>query len=345
MSWKDIVKAKTGSKRGGSKPDRKKVLTKPKGSGTLHEDIKAFKEGKLEGTGPFDEKLSPEEIEEMKEFYALYPELDEYGFTNVLENPQWVKDLKKPDKPYTVAHHLNPEHDFLIRDLQQKMVNHLETLFLEFNLFLGSSGFETSRRDPENDPHFPKIPIKREGRFQQLKSFSNLFPLYSKLIKQLTWDDNWEKEANSEGFDVSKNILWGVKTIHYDVKERTGANVRHRTRERSSAFEYESEPAGQPSMVHVLVFMRGTIDFENLNYKFYTLKYTTGMERDIIPSGKVAQGRRESDYREISDENYRAYYRHMLNAAETDVLTISGEEPDSTIINKLRSFFGYYLRL
>ena len=71
MSWKDIVKAKTGSKRGGSKPDRKKVLTKPKGSGTLHEDIKAFKEGKLEGAGPFDEELSPEELEEMKELYAL----------------------------------------------------------------------------------------------------------------------------------------------------------------------------------------------------------------------------------------------------------------------------------
>lgn len=232
----------------------------------------------------------------------------------------------------------------LIQKLKERMVENVNNIFDEFEVFLDSSGFETHVLEPDtqtiNLENFVRVHYS-----DRPPRFNNLFPLYVDLIKQLKWDDAWMNEALSQGFDVSKNILWGVKTIEYDVKPRTGANVRRRSRERASAFEYETERAGKPSKVHVLIFMRGTVDFETLDYKFYTLKYTTAMEKDILPSSKTKQSIREEDYYKINLANYKAYYRHMLNGADTDVLTVSGDEPNSTIINKLQSFFGYYLRL
>lgn len=349
MSWEYIVKAKTGSKGGGSKPDRKKVLTKPENPTTLHEDIKAFKEGKLEDIRPIDDELLDEDIEEMQELYEKYPELadedfgDLYGWENISENPQWLASLKTP-KPYTMGDAATSQNNPLIEKLKGRMVDNVVDIFREFELFLESSGFETYIIEPDNQPirhNFQAI-----HQHSRPPTFDNLFPLYVKLIKQLKWDDEWMNDAQSQGFDVSKNVLWGVKTIEYDVKPRTGANVRRRIKEISSRYEYETEPAGKPSKVHVLIFMRGTIDFETLDYKFYTLKYTTAMEKDILPSSKTHQSMGpESSFYNISEFNYKAFFRNMLNGAETDVLTIGGDEPDSTIINKLKSFFGYYLRL
>jgi hypothetical protein len=382
MKWIDILKAKTHARGGGSKPKREKVLSKPEQGrmDQLGEDIRAYKRGleteqeesrydaydefeddwDYDGRGGF---ISEEDAEQ----WMTKPEMTA-SLGDVLDHPDYpgrikiqqamrdeVLDIYQDFRMYLrgngfstaieTANELDKEDysdEFKEEgDEVESIARSMKDHFYEWGDVIQRLDWNNKTEQNEN----AKIPalwavkeIEYEVQFATGKRDPNKYRWNRRGMRPSDPKTNVHVEPiinKPKKVKLNRNEKSRIKDLREQGMNQQADRIERTLLERKRIMAGNIQKP--KSKVYLLLYIKGIVT-DALDYEFYTLKYTTAFTKDALLQEKM------DPHINPKLEIKQGLHRNMLNASKTDVLEFPGEEETSNIINKLRRFFGYYIR-
>ena len=369
MSWKDIIKAKTHAKGGGTKGDRPKVHSKPE-QGRLDElgqDIKARKHGK---------EAEDWEAQLREEGYGdRDPWIDDETYDSWISREKPTGTRRMVDDP-----DINVGEQFAIgknkltdlaKEINNKLVSKLTSLgYISEELKPGQSNDELVRELNE-DRFSSRTQIGQWG--------GALFD--DETFQQFVGRFNRELLTTNYDFEPKHDITFFFKEMPYDIKRSTSKykGQSHRdargytelTTERflpkrsSKEKEYDerrrkirAQSESDPGKIYLLLACQFYVEWVNDNWTLTCnlFKFSTAFEKDRITEGRLSEVQdilAPSDKTDQEKEKQmKGHYERFLvpefnlsNHGKKERIEIDKLEEANSALSKIKSFFSYYLRL